>query len=254
MSSPPGAEADPVSDAVALVERADAAGIPLRIVGGLAVRALCPEFAPREADDQDLDLACVSERAGRLTEVLGELGLEPDAEFNAVHGRRQMRFSSQEEGLAVDVILDRFEMSHQLDFRERIERLPHTLDPTDLLLSKLQIHELNAKDQHDIVLLLAKHPIAETDDPTAISLPRFGEVVAGDWGWWRTVTGNLDRIAGAERASLPIPPGAPQDPVAAAARLRAHADEVPKSLSWRMRAKVGERVRWYELPEEVEEV
>ena len=28
-------------------------------------------------------------------------------------------------------------------------------------------------------------------------------------------------------------------------------EEEPKSRGWRMRAKIGERKRWYELPEEV---
>jgi len=27
--------------------------------------------------------------------------------------------------------------------------------------------------------------------------------------------------------------------------------ETPKSMKWKLRANVGERVRWYELPEEV---
>jgi hypothetical protein len=33
-------------------------------------------------------------------------------------------------------------------------------------------------------------------------------------------------------------------------RLIATIDEVPKSRRWKMRASVGDRVRWYELPED----
>jgi hypothetical protein len=195
----------------------------------------------------------VSKRSKRLGALMEEAGLEPDDAFNAVHGRTQLRFAEPAGGLSVDVILDRFAMSHELDFRDRIDRLPHTLDPTDLLLSKLQIVELNEKDLHDIVLLLAGHPVSEDDDPKAISLARYGEVVRSDWGWWRTTTGNLERLTQADRSSLPVGEDTPHDPVAAAQALRAHAEEVPKTMSWKMRAKVGERVRWYELPEEVEE-
>jgi hypothetical protein len=41
------------------------------------------------------------------------------------------------------------------------------------------------------------------------------------------------------------------DPVAQASALRRYADKVPKSLRWKIRSRVGERVQWYELPEEV---
>ena len=33
--------------------------------------------------------------------------------------------------------------------------------------------------------------------------------------------------------------------------LRIRVDEEPKSPRWRIRARVGERVKWYEEPEEV---
>jgi hypothetical protein len=247
-------KSDPLRRAEALVAEAGNAGVPLRLVGGLAVRALCPEeFPVRVADAQDLDFACTSKGAAGLDAVLRSQGLEPDAQFNAIHGRRQLRFAAADGSLSVDVMLDRFSMSHELDFSDRLLRCPLTLDPTDLLLSKLQIVELNAKDLHDIVHLLAARPVVEGDDPEGISLDRFGEVVRGDWGWWRTVTGNLDRVAGDVRLAGELPASAPHDPVAQARRLREHADEVPKTMGWRMRAKVGERVRWYELPEEVEE-
>jgi hypothetical protein len=34
-------------------------------------------------------------------------------------------------------------------------------------------------------------------------------------------------------------------------RLRSGFEEVPKSRGWKLRARVGDRKRWYELPEEV---
>jgi hypothetical protein len=246
--------ADPALErAKGIVDRAGAEDVPVRIVGGLAVRAICPDFEPRKADDQDLDLVSLSKRSRELESVLGDAGLVPDAQFNAIHGRRQMRFGDPGDGLHVDVCLDRFVMSHELDVRDRLDRSDYALDACDLLLSKLQIHELNAKDLHDIVYLLAALPVSEGDEPGTHGLDRFGEVVAGDWGWWRTVTGNLERITGAA-GGVKVPDGARHDPVAQARQLREHAEQVPKTLSWKLRAKVGERMRWYELPEEVEEV
>ena len=68
---------------------------------------------------------------------------------------------------------------------------------------------------------------------------------------------NLDRepfdAAEAARLDGPAlpPPGARFDPLAQAARLHEIANDVPKTLKWKTRARVGDRVKWYELPEEV---
>jgi hypothetical protein len=244
--------------ATALVERAAERDVCLRIIGGLAVRACCPTAPPRAVDGQDLDLGSRSDAAREVAEFLAGEGFDPDAQFNAIHGGRQLRFGGGAPLLHIDVMLDKLVMSHELDFRERLDRLPHTLDATDLLLSKLQIVELNAKDLHDIASLLACLPVTDGDEPGTIGLERFGEVIRGDWGWWRTATGNLERLAGGDvgtvEQSRTFAAECPYDPAAQAQRLRQFADEVPKTRRWKLRARVGERKRWYELPEEVDEV
>jgi hypothetical protein len=144
-------------------------------------------------------------------------------------------------------------MCHVLDFSDRIDRMPHTLDVTDLLLSKLQIVEMNRKDLQDILYLLAGFEVRDGDEPTAVGLARFSHLVGNDWGWWRTVTNNLNTILALDAGELEglVPITGPHDPIEQARSLRRHAEEIPKSIRWRIRARVGERVRWYDLPEEV---
>jgi hypothetical protein len=142
-------------------------------------------------------------------------------------------------------------MCHVLSFKDRIDRLPTTLDVCDLLLTKLQIVELNEKDVRDAVYLLAAFAVDEADAPGLIGLGRFQEVMGSDWGWWRTTTLNLDRIQaflGAD-ADL-VPAAASQDVTHQLALLQKAATDAPKSLRWRLRSRIGERVRWYETPEE----
>jgi hypothetical protein len=146
-------------------------------------------------------------------------------------------------------MVDRLQMCHTLDLRPSLKNSSLTLDPADLLLSKLQIVELNAKDAHDVAHLLSGVPVG----PGGIDPDGFGRVLASDWGWWRTVTGNLRKVPSLIEADPRlVPPGAKFDPVAAAAELLSVADDVPKSMKWRMRANIGDRVKWYELPEEVD--
>jgi hypothetical protein len=247
-----GTGGDVLEEAVRLITAATREGIPLRLLGGLAVRCLCPAFPARGREGQDVDMASVSNARSALTRFLAEQGCVPDKEFNQLYGHKQMYFLSADGSWAVDVMIDRLDMCHVLDFKDRIERMPHTLDPTDLLLSKLQIVEINEKDLQDAVYLLSAFPVQAGDAPGIIGLDRFTGVLSEDWGWWRTVTANLDRVTalGSEGAAV-VPAAARFDPVEQAGTLRRHADEAPKGLKWRLRSRIGDRVRWYELPEEI---
>jgi hypothetical protein len=255
-----GPEDDPLPEAVTLVEGAARAGLKVRLLGGLGVRVLCPDFPPRLRPGQDMDLACASKGRRDVAAYLEKSGCTADKMFNSLNGDRQMYFTAPS-GRAIDVMVDRLVMCHTLDFRSSLSNSSLTLDPADLLLSKLQIIELNAKDARDITHLLSGVPIGEktapgTDAPV-ISAPfintgRFGEVLAADWGWWRTTTGNLEKLPAllAESPEM-IPPQPRFDALEQAARLLDVAKSAPKSMKWKLRANVGDRVRWYELPEEV---
>ncbi len=250
----PGSALDPLTDAMVIARGAEQAGVGLKLLGGLAVRVVCPDYPPRLRRDQDIDFACLSKERKKVAAHLEEAGCQPDKRFNNLNGDRQMYFTAPS-GRPIDVMVDKLTMCHTLDFRPSFSRLPHTVDVVDLLLSKLQIVELNEKDARDIVQLLSCMQIQQAGDSQAspaIDAARFGQVLGADWGWWRTVTGNLDKLPGLleERPGL-AQPGMPFDPVEQAAQLRKIADDTPKTMKWRVRAGVGDKVRWYELPEEV---
>ena len=251
--SPQAVADDPLPEALALAQSAEKAGVGLKLLGGLAVRVLTPDLPPRLRAGQDMDFACLSKGRKATAAFLEESGCVPDRRFNNLNGDRQMYFVAPS-GRPIDVMVDRLTMCHVLDFRSGYGRLPFTLDAIDILLSKLQIIELNEKDARDIFQLLAGLPVgARSVGEITLDTERFGQLLAADWGWWRTVTRNLDKLPGLldERPGL-AQPGMPFDPVEQGASLRKLADETPKSMKWRMRAGVGDKVRWYELPEEVD--
>src|SRR5207244_11069310 len=132
---------------------------PLKRLGGQAVRVLWPEYPNRARNDQDMDFACVSSRTKDVIAFFAETGFLGDQRFNLLHGDRQMYFTTADGKTSVDVIMDKLNMCHILDFRDRIDRMPHTLDVTDLLLTKLQIVELNRKDLHVIVHLISAYEL-----------------------------------------------------------------------------------------------
>jgi hypothetical protein len=282
MGTPSAADAappsdDPLPEALALARGAGEASLGLKLLGGLAVRVLCPDFPPRLRAGQDIDFACVSKERKKVAEWLAGAGCEPDRRFNNLNGDRQMYFNAPS-GRPVDVMVNQLTMCHTLDFRSGFSRQQYTIDAVDVLLSKLQIVELNEKDAHDIVHLLAGLPVSGGERRTgagaergggesgargrgeqsgggqaSIDTDRFAKLLGADWGWWRTVTGSLEKLPDlvADRPGL-VPPGAPYDPLAQARKLLDLAQQTPKSIKWKLRAATGDRVRWYELPEEVD--
>jgi hypothetical protein len=255
---------DPLPEALTLARGAAEASLGLKLLGGLAVRVLCPGFPPRLRAGQDMDFACVTKQRKKVAEYLAGAGCAADRRFNNLNGDRQMYFNAPS-GRPIDVMVDRLTMCHTLDFRPGFDRQPFTVDAVDVLLSKLQIVELNEKDAHDIVHLLAGLPVSgdgrearergeqSGDGQASIDTDRFTKVLGADWGWWRTVTGNLEKLPAlvADRPGL-VPPGAPYDPLAQAKQLLELAQQGPKSMKWKLRSATGERMRWYELPEEVD--
>lgn len=258
---------DPLPEALMLARGAADAGLGLKLLGGLAVRVICPDFPPRLRAGQDIDFACLSKGRKDVVAYLERSGCVGDRRFNNLNGDRQMYFNAPS-GRPIDVMVDRLNMCHTLDFRPSFGRLPLTVDAIDVLLSKLQIVELNEKDVRDILQILSALPVRGADqqrggpagrpagdgpgDAPAIDTERFGKLLGADWGWWRTVTGNLAKLPDlvAERPEL-VPPGPPCDPVEQSRQLLAIAHSAPKGVKWKLRANVGDRVRWYELPEEV---
>jgi hypothetical protein len=249
--SPPAV--DPFEASVRVVRDANARGIPLKLLGGQAVRLLCPSFPHRARVDQDMDFACISSKKKDVIEFFAEEGFLGDRKFNTLHGDRQMYFTTADGSTSVDVIMDRLNMCHILDFADRIDRMPDTLDVADLLLTKLQVFELNRKDVHDILHLFSGYSVADGDEPGTIGTGRVGKLVGEDWGWWRTTTMNLDKVILYAEGRPPdlVPEDPPLDPSAQARALLDLCNAAPKTLKWKLRAKVGDRVQWYQLPEEV---
>lgn len=247
--------ADPLAEALRLIGLADAAGSMLRLMGGLAFHARAPDWkASVERERRDIDLATTSRDRKRVAELLVANGYVPDRQYNALYGHKQLYFVDPTRERPVDVLVDRLDMCHSLVFADRLALDRPTLPLAELLLSKLQIVKINRKDLLDTLILMAEHPL--TPDDAGINVARVTSLTSTDWGWWRTVTGNLDRLLifiEHEIAPSDLDTGRPNRfPVAAqVATLRAAIDAAPKSTRWRVRARLGERMPWYEEPEEV---
>jgi hypothetical protein len=232
-----------LEQARAIIEGGNQRGVALRALGGIGIAFQCPAALrpPLARRWKDLDFIALSKQRQELEAYMESAGLRADKQFNALHGRQRLNFVHEEQGFDVDVFIDRLAMCHTLDLADRLDRHELTLDPADLLLSKLQVVETNERDYLDIAALFCDHDVDEE---------RIVEILARDWGWWRTATGVLESSAG-YAAGLPDFEGRDRT-LASLEHLQDAIEAAPKSRGWRMRARIGERVRWYELPEEDE--
>lgn len=226
-------------------------GLPVRLTGGIAIARLCPSATrpPLARTYADFDLVVAYRDRSKLDDLMGRLGYAPDREFNGIHGHQRMYFVDMQHQRHVDVFVDAIRMCHVINVSNRLTLCPDTLTPSDLLLTKLQIVELNLKDMLDILALLHSLPVVAGSND-AIDSDYLGKVWGADWPIWRTSQLTLQKVRSGMDEVLQSDA---LDPVRrnldALDRVQ---EECPKSMKWKVRARVGDRVRWYELPEEIE--
>jgi hypothetical protein len=240
--------ADPVSEADRIMQAAGSKKITLRLFGGVSFYLRCPSAKHRSLSRNyvDIDFMGHSKQSREIKQLFPDLGYIGRDRFNAMMGYQRLVFNDMENGRRVDVFLDVFEMCHKLNMKDRIEIDDRTIPLADMLATKLQIVEINEKDVKDILSLLVDYDFTDTDKG-AINSTYLAKLCADDWGIYRTFTMNLDRLI----AGLPerdLEQGQKEVVKARMERLRKVIEDTPKSLGWKMRARIGERVVWYELP------
>ena len=257
---------DPLAESLRVVDLAADRGLMVRLMGGMAIRAHAPDWPARTRRvEVDLDFATRSRDRGAFYELLAAEGYTPDKRHNALFGGKQAYFVDEARNRPVDVLVDSLEMCHRFEFGDRLALSSPTLPLAELLLSKLQVVKINRKDVLDALVLLAEHPLGPDDGAPdsrhglgTINVPRILSFTSSDWGWWRTVTGNLDKLDQYLAVEL-----TPEDldlnngravlfePASQVAALRTAIVDAPKSTRWKLRARVGERTPWYNEPEEM---
>ena len=247
---------DPLAEALRLIGLADKDALHVRLMGGLSFHVRVPDWTARvERERRDIDLATLSSDRKALSGLMEASGYVADRQYNALYGHKQMYFMDPARGRPVDVIVDRLDMCHTFEFADRLGVDRPTLPLAEMLLSKLQIAHINRKDILDLLALLSNYPLGPRDEGT-INLTRITALTSTDWGWWRTLTGNLDKLR--LFVATELQPGElefsqpPQFNVEVqVGELRTAIDDASKTRRWKLRAQVGERLQWFQEPEEV---
>ena len=244
----------PIADeAKRIIDEAKNRGIILRLLGGLAVSYHCPSASQGrlEREYPDIDVIGNKRQVPSIKKLLSDMGYVPNQRFNALHGESRLMYADPKGRGSLDVFLDTFKMSHTLYLGERLTLDDYTIAITDLLLTKLQIVEANEKDLKDLIAILRDHRVEDSiaqGEKETIDAGYVAKLCSNDWGLERTIIITLRKVA--ER--LPNYDGNREQIMVVqdrAKRLQQTIEKGPKTLRWKLRAVIGERVRWYDLPE-----
>jgi hypothetical protein len=242
-----------VGEALKIVKGADAEGIPLRLMGALAVSYHCPKYRHyHEAMDRtptDIDFASYSKFKNKLTEYLQTLGYKTDSMMMSypsyAEGKRYMYVGK----VHVDVFFDELKMCHRIDWSKRLEADDPTIPLADIVLEKLQIVEINPKDIKDLIILFLEHDVGETDKET-LNGAYIADLLSKEWGFYYTATTNLGKVVSLIDEYIKLPDDEKDTVKKRVEKLLNMIESRPKTMGWKMRSRVGTKQKWYTEVEE----
>ena len=235
-----------------LVAAAREQQILLRAIGGLAVRVQSGDFQKFfKREYRDLDFVTEAKERRKIEPFFQEMGYESNRQFNLLNGSKRQIYQDPNSERHVDIFVGDFQMCHRLPLNDRLHLDPVTIPLAELLLSKAQIVELNRKDALDIASILLYNETGN-DDHGKINLQYIAHLCSQDWGLYKTTSINLKRVEEVvSDATLKLTKEERDLILSRVSHILQTFEEMPKSMQWKMRDKVGTRVRWYEEVEEV---
>jgi len=244
-----------VDEARRIVDAAKSEGVLLRLLGALAFSIHCPKFSYMQQmlgrSFSDIDFASYSKQSAKISKLFSDLGYQEDLHVKALFGANRLLFYDTNLGNRhCDVFLDKLEFCHDVVFEGRLELDEPTVPLGELLLEKMQIVRLNEKDTIDTIMLLREHEVGSSDKET-INADYISKLTARDWGFWRTLTMNLERVRRTVQSAEKLAAQDKIDVESKISRLIARIDEEPKSRGWKVRARIGDRKKWYRDVEEL---
>lgn len=237
-----------------ITEAARQGSLMLRLLGSLAFQLHCPQYGFLQAKlgraYTDIDFAGYAKQAKPISQMLTGLGYTEDREIFVVTEGSRAIFENPATDIHVDVFYEKLDFCHVIRWNGRLEADWPTIPMAEMLLEKMQIVKINEKDLIDTIMLFLEHPLGAADAET-INMAQVARLCAADWGLWRTTTMNLQKV---RQIAETYPQLSSADKATVARQVEtalARLEAEPKPLAWKLRARVGDRIKWYKDVDEV---
>ena len=248
-----------------IIDEATRAQIPLRLIGGVAIRLHSSEYSefakrlgrlgPKEQEYTDLDFMSYLKSRDNVRKFFESVGYRKRRTTLSSASTQRHIYFHPDGWFYVDVFFDKLlAANHPLDFRKRLELDSLTISLADLLLEKLQIVSFSEKDLKDTLLLLRAHSLEEEQTPEIIDVRFIASLLAKDWGFWYTATTNLKGLQKTVTEMVELNETEKSDITAKISKLLERIENEPKTTGWKMRSIIGAIKKWYETVETAQTV
>ena len=237
-----------IDESKKILEEAERQGVTLRVMGSIAVRLHCPDsialIKKLGRPITDIDYVGYDRQSSKIQKLFENLSyVQRQLSYSYVQAGRLI-FINPVNQEVVDVFLNRLAMCHTIDYSKRLEVDSPTVPLAEIILQKMQIVMISEKDVKDTFVLFKEHDVGDNDN-NMINGRYIAKLMSKDWGFYYTVTTNLQKVM---KLMPQFSVLSEQDKTTISNRidslLRRIEDE-PKNSSWKMRAKVGPRKKWY---------
>lgn len=228
--------------------------VTMRVLGSIAIRIKAPEYSyiayQHNRFIPDIDFVTYSSDIVQVQDLFFDLGWQENQTILRLFGNKRRIFNHPQLEIHADIFIDKLRFCHEINFKKRLTIDYPTISLIDLVLHKLQIVEINKKDLIDMMILLRKYPLSQKEEKDKINIAYLAKICSKDWGWWKTATDNLQKLNQFCKQYLTIKDaGIVSEKIKIILR---SIEERPKSLSWKTRSIIGEKIRWYKEVEEVQ--
>jgi len=240
---------DRIAESLRIIRAGEEHGAVFRMIGGLAIRAHCEDLQFCEREYGDIDLVALGRQTVKIRSTLESIGYTEDREIARATDGTRLLFQREDSDDHVDVFLDKLRMEHTINLQERLEIEELTISVSDILVTKLIIHVMNEKDYRDIFTIMKETELGHEDKRGAINVNYIASLCSKDWALYFDILANIDEcLSVIDHYSL-----SEVESNLIRSRFQTIKDAIqkkPKTLKWKLRSLLGERLTVRETVEE----
>src|SRR5208282_6556693 len=258
-----------IDEAINIANIAESKSVTLRILGALAIRIHITNSVDLFSKlgrlgnvnrlFTDADFVAYSKQRHKVRGLFEDQFKFQITSYAILQSKNRIIYSHPDGKFKVDIFFDALNFSHEVRFGNepkngRLKLDSPTIPLGDLVLEKLQIHEITEKDIKDLIAVLYEHRIGSDQDREMIDAKHIATTLADDWGFWYDANMNLAKVltlaAGYQTDGL-ISSDVLTNVKDKIDQLKQYVDAEPKSKDWNLRNQVGIKKQWWQGVEEL---
>ena len=258
-----------IDEAINIANIAESKSVTLRILGALAIRIHITNSVDLFSKlgrlgnvnrlFTDADFVAYSKQRHKVRGLFEDQFKFQITSYAILQSKNRIIYSHPDGKFKVDIFFDALNFSHEVRFGNepkngRLKLDSPTIPLGDLVLEKLQIHEITEKDIKDLIAVLYEHRIGSDQDREMIDAKHIATTLADDWGFWYDANMNLAKVltlaAGYQTEGL-ISSDVLTNVKDKIDQLKQYVDAEPKSKDWNLRNQVGIKKQWWQGVEEL---